>query len=88
MLKLEKHPKLRVKMVCIFQKMKQTSQTLSTNIVQPIFKGMIQSIASKLIKLGCGRFIIPRKWFRQFMKHYMCWIYYVTTIITNKIPAN
>ncbi len=45
---------------------------------------MIQSIISKFIRLGRGRFTITRKWFRQFMKHHMCWIYYVTTIIANK----
>jgi hypothetical protein len=86
--KLEEHPKLRIKMVCILQKMKQIGQTLSTNIVQPIFKGMIQSIAPKLIRLGCERFTITRKWFRQFMKQYMCWTYCVATTVTSKLPPN
>lgn len=58
--------------------MKEVGQPLLTSIVQPIFKGMIQSIVSK--------FIVTRKWSRQFMKQYVCWTYCVATIVTSKLP--
>jgi hypothetical protein len=58
------------------------------HIVQPILKGMIQSITIEFIKPRCGKFIITRKWFKQFMKQYMCWTYHVATTITSKLPLD
>ncbi len=88
MLKLEEHPKLKDEMVCILQKMRKVGQLLSTGMVQPILKGMIQFIAPKLIRPKCGRFIVIKEWFRQFMKQYMCWTYCVVTIVISKLPPN
>ncbi len=39
-------------MVSFLKKMREVGQPLSTSIVQPIFKGMIQSIVSEFIKLS------------------------------------
>jgi hypothetical protein len=86
--KLEEHPKLKYEMVCILQKMRKVGQPLSTSIAQPILKGMIQSIIPKLIRPRRGRFTITRKWFKQFMKQYMCWTYRVATTIISKLPPN
>jgi hypothetical protein len=57
---LEKHPKLRNEMVRILQKTKQACQPLSIGIMQPIFKGTIQSTTPKLIRPRCGGFIITK----------------------------
>jgi hypothetical protein len=43
--------------------MKQVGQPLSIGIVQPIVKGMMQSITFELIKLRHGGFTVTRKWF-------------------------
>ncbi len=86
--KLEEHPKLKDEMVHILQKMKKVGQPLSTGIVQPIFKGMMQSITHELIRPRHGGFTITREWFKQFMKQYMCWIYCVATIVTSKLPPD
>jgi hypothetical protein len=55
-------------MVSLLEKVRKVAQPLSTSIVQPIFKSMIQSIALKFIKPKCGRFTITREWFKQSMK--------------------
>jgi len=86
--KLEEHPTLKDEMVCILQKMKKIGQPLSISIVQPILKGMIQSITLEFIRPRCGGFIVTRKWFKQFMKQYMSWTYHVATTITSKLPPN
>jgi hypothetical protein len=68
--------------------MREVGQPLSTRIVQPILKGIIQSFASQFIRPGCGGFSVTREWSRQFMKQYMCWTYKVATTITSKLPPN
>lgn len=68
MIELKEHPKLRDEMLYFLKKMKKVGQLLSTSTVQPIVKNMIQTIALELIKPGCGRFTITRKWSKQFMK--------------------
>jgi len=68
--------------------MQQTSLALSTCIIQTILKSMIPSFVPKFIRLGCGRFILIRKWFEQFVKQYMCWTYHVAATIASKLPPN
>jgi hypothetical protein len=47
------------------KKVRKVGQLLSTSIVQPMFKNMIQSIAFKFIRPGCGKFTITREWSGQ-----------------------
>jgi hypothetical protein len=42
--------------------MKQASQPLSTSIVQPILKSMLQSISFDFIEPKYGGFIVTSKW--------------------------
>jgi hypothetical protein len=51
--------------------MKEARQPLSTDIVQPIFHGIIKFTTSEILQEGLGRFTITRKWTRQFKKQYM-----------------
>ncbi len=68
MIELKKHPQAKRWNGFSLGKSEESWPTLSTSIVQPILKSMIQSIVLKLIKPRCGRFIITREWSKQFMK--------------------
>ncbi len=50
LLELEEYSKLCDQIVCVLQKMKEVGQPLSARIVQPIFKGIIQSNVLQLIR--------------------------------------
>ncbi len=60
--KFKEHPKLKNEMVSLIWKMKQASQPLSTSIVQPILKSMLQSISFDFIEPKYGGFIVTSKW--------------------------
>jgi len=83
--KLEEHPKLKDEMVCILQENRSTIINMYC-ATRP--QSMIQSITLEFIRPRCGGFIITRKWFKQFMKQYMCWTYHVATTITSKLPLD
>ncbi len=55
----------------MLQKMKSVGQPLSTYVVQPILKGMMESLAPKILYNGHGGFVVTREWTKQFLKHYM-----------------
>jgi hypothetical protein len=51
--------------------MRIVGQPLFTFVVQPILRGMIESLALKNLCNGHGGFVVTREWTRQFLKHYM-----------------
>jgi hypothetical protein len=69
----------------MLQKMKSVGQPLSISMVQPILRGMIESLAPEILYNGRGGFIVTREWTRQFLKHYMNWSFHMTTTISNKL---
>ncbi len=69
--------------------MKDACQTLTTSTIQPIFRGMIKSLALDVIcDTKLGGFKVIQKWTRQFMKHYMNWTFKASTTIVNKLPTD
>jgi hypothetical protein len=68
---LEEYPTLQNELVTMLQKMKSVGQPLSTYVVQPILRGMIESLAPKILCNGHGGFVVIREWTKQFLKHYM-----------------
>jgi hypothetical protein len=46
---LENHPILKDSIVAMLQKMKEASQPLAISIVEPIFRGMIESLAPNVL---------------------------------------
>jgi hypothetical protein len=51
--------------------MRNVGQPLFTFVVQPILRGMLESLVPKNLCNGHGRFIFTREWTRQILKHYM-----------------
>jgi hypothetical protein len=56
--------------------------------VQPILKGIIQSLVPQLMRPSRGGFNVTREWSRQFMKQHMCWTYIMATTAASKLPPN
>ncbi len=72
----------------MLQKMRSVGQPLSTSMVQPILRGMIESLAPKILYNGHGGFVVTREWTRQFLKHYMKWSFCMATIAASKMPID
>ncbi len=85
---LKEYTTFQDELVVMLQKMKSARQPLSTFVVQPILRGMIESLAPKILRNGHGRFVVTREWTRQFLKHYMNWSFCMATIATSKMPTN
>jgi hypothetical protein len=58
---LKEYPTLRNELVTMLQKMKSVGQPLSTYVVQPILKGMMESLAPKILYNGHGGFVVTRE---------------------------
>jgi hypothetical protein len=51
--------------------MRSARQPLFTHVLQPILRGMIESLALEILRNGHGGFVVIREWTKQFLKHYM-----------------
>jgi hypothetical protein len=58
---LKEYPTLQEELVIMLQKMRSVEQPLSTYAVQPILRGMIESLAPEILCNGHGGFIITRE---------------------------
>ncbi len=58
---LKEYPTLLNELVTMLQKMKSVGQPLSTYVVQPILKGMMESLAPKILYNGHGGFVVTRE---------------------------
>ncbi len=85
---LKEYPTLWNELVTMLQKMINVGQPLSTSVVQPILRGIIESLTPKIFYNGHGGFIISREWTKQFLKHYMNWSFRMATIAVNKMPTD
>jgi hypothetical protein len=85
---LEEYFTLQNELVTMLQKMRSARQPLSTYVVQPILRGMIESLDLEILCNGHGGFVVIREWTKQFLKHYMNWSFCMPTTITNKMPTN
>ncbi len=75
-------------LVTRLQKMHEVGQPLSTCIVQPILRRIVEGIA---LEVPCGdfdQFFITRKWIYQFVKQYMNWSFWKWINVGNKISIN
>jgi hypothetical protein len=72
----------------MLQKMRSVGQPLFTSMVQPILRGMIESLVPKNLCNGHGGFVFTSEWTRQFLKHYMNWSFCMATIVVSKMPTN
>ncbi len=77
----------------MLHKMRSVRQPLSTSMVQPILRGMIESLVPKILhngffRNGHGRFVVTTEWTRQFLKDYMNWSFHMATITTKKMLAD
>jgi uncharacterized protein YneF (UPF0154 family) len=68
---LKKYPTLQDDLITMLQKMKNVGQLLSTSIIQPILRGMIEALALEILQTSHGGFTIAREWTRIFFKRYM-----------------
>ncbi len=53
-------------------------------MVQPILRGMIESLA-EILHNGHGGFVVTKEWTKQFLKHYMNWSFHMATIVVSKL---
>ncbi len=58
---LEEYYTLRDELIIVFQKMRSVGQPLSTSMVQPILRSMIESLAPKILYNGHGGFVVTRE---------------------------
>jgi hypothetical protein len=72
----------------MLQKMRSDGQPLFTFVVQPILRGMIESLAPKNLCNGHGGVVFTSEWTRQFLKHYMNWSFHMAIIVASKMPIN
>jgi hypothetical protein len=68
---LEEYLVFRDELVTMLQKMRSVGQPLSSSVVQPILKGMIESFVLEILHNGHGEFVVIKEWTKQFLKHYM-----------------
>jgi hypothetical protein len=66
---LEVYPTLQNELVTMLQKMRNVKQPLSTFVIQPILRSLIESLALEILCNGHGGFVVIREWTRQFLKH-------------------
>jgi len=59
---LKEYPTLQNEPVTMLQKMKSAGQPLSTYVVQPILRGMIESFTLEILCNGHGGFVVIREW--------------------------
>jgi hypothetical protein len=85
---LKVYPTFQNELVTMQQKTRSVGQPLSTYVVHPILKGMIESLAHKILCNGHGGFVVTREWSRQFLKHYMNWCFCMATTVTSKMLAD
>ncbi len=71
----------------MLQKMINVGQPLSTSMVQPILRGMIESLAPNILCNGHGGFVVTREWTRIFFKHYMNWYFHMVITLIRKMPT-
>jgi hypothetical protein len=50
----------------MLQKMKSVGQPLSTYVVQPILRSVIEYLTPQIIYNGHGRFVVTKEWTKQF----------------------
>ncbi len=68
--------------------MREASLPLATPTIQPILRGMTESLAPNVIcDSKPSGFKVISKWTCQFVKHYMNWTFKVNTITINKLPT-
>jgi len=73
----------------MLQKMKEASQPLTTSTIQPIFRGMIKSLAPNVIcDTKFSGFKVIQKRTHQFVKHYMNWTLKASTTCISKVPID
>jgi hypothetical protein len=68
--------------------MRGVGQPLLTYVIQPILKGMIESLVLEILYNGHGGFVVTREWIWQFLKHYMNWSFHMATIAYSKMLVN
>lgn len=85
---LEVYPTLRNELVIMLQKMINVKQPLSTFVIQPILRSMIESLAFEILCNGHGGFVVTRERTKQFLKHYTNWFFHMATTTVSKMSIN
>ncbi len=68
---LKEYPTFHNDFVTMLQRMKSVRQLLTTSIIQPILRGMIESLTHEILWTSHGGFMVTREWTRNFLKHHM-----------------
>jgi hypothetical protein len=68
--------------------MREAGETLFISIVQPILRGMLETLTPQFLNDRPRGFTMSRQWTNEFMKVYMNWTIRKDITATSKLPLD